>query len=210
MMADNIEFGGAPHRLRGWLLFILEEAGRAGLAPISQERLHLLLFYSAVLTPVLKLDTPVPKILKYQDRPFYPEAQEALESFVVRGFIEGSGRSNVRDKGWSAEYVLTPFGSEAAAALRQTRWGKEVSSFAHDLVDGFAELNPSEADEIITQDETFRAGRMDLWEVRDLRKRNEAEDAAKWVADYDVDGFRPKPRDSIALYFEYLQARRAA
>ena len=85
MTEQTLGFGGARHRLQGWILFLLEEAARVGFSPVPRDRLHLLLFFSAVLTPVHGLDNPVPKIIKYRDKPFYPEGQDELDAFVVRG-----------------------------------------------------------------------------------------------------------------------------
>jgi len=211
MEAEPIQFGGSPHRLQGWLLFLLEQAGRLGLAPVSQERLHLLLFYCAVLTPVHGMEQPVPKILKHRDRPFYPEAQEEILSLVVRGFVGTTTREAVSDLGWESDgYWVTDDGLSVAERLKATSWGKSTSRFVRDLVMGFAELDPDDADDIVEQDALFRDDRLQRGHIRDIVKENQAAEAAKLVADYDVDGLKPDPRDSIALYFEFLQARRAA
>jgi hypothetical protein len=59
MTDEPIQFGGSPHRLKGWLVLLLRETTKHGLAPLSQDRLHLLLFYCAVLAPVHSADQPV-------------------------------------------------------------------------------------------------------------------------------------------------------
>lgn len=211
MIDEPIQFGGSPHRLRGWLLFLLHDATRLGLAPLSQENLHLLLFYSAVLTPIHALEEPVPKILKHRDRPFYPEAHEELLRLVVSGFVDTSARRSIRDDGWSDGcYTISADGIRAMALLKHTRWGKRTAAFVKDLVISFAELDPTETGHLIEQDATYRDDRLSQGEIRDLRKDNQAALAAQLIADYDVDGIRPGPRDSIALYFDFLQARRAA
>lgn len=210
MIEEPLQFGGAPHRLRGWLLLLLHEHARAGLGEISQERLHLLLFYSAVLTPVHGLDQPVPKILKLGNRPFYPEAQEQLERLVVGGFVETGQRESIADDGWNNAYRATADGLRVTALLRDSRWGERTAAFVRDLVSSFAELEPAGADRIIDEDATFRDDRMRVDEIRDIRKVNQALEAARLVADYEVDDVRPAARDSIALYFDFLQARRAA
>jgi hypothetical protein len=211
MTDEPIQFGGSPHRLSGWLLFLLHDATRLGLAPISQENLHLLLFYSAVLAPVHALEEPVPKILKHNDRPFYPEAHDELLRLVVCGFIDATTRRSIRDDGWSGgSYSISADGIRVISLLKHTRWGERTAEFVKDLVTSFAELDPEETGHLIGQDATYRDDRLSRGEIRDLRKDNQAALAARLIADYEVDGVRPGPRDSIALYFDFLQARRAA
>ncbi|WP_019832411.1 hypothetical protein [Sphingomonas sp. PR090111-T3T-6A] len=210
MIDEPIQFGGAPHRLRGWLIFVLEEATRQGLAPVSQEKLHLLFFYAAVLAPVHGVEEPVPKILKFRDRPFYPEAQEELLRLAASGFASSEARRSIRDDGWESRFAITAAGVEVSSILKRSRWGRRTSGFVQDLVASFAELDPDHADQIIDQDATFRDGRMAVGDIRDLREENLAAATARHVADFEVDGVRPGARESIALYFDYLQARRAA
>jgi hypothetical protein len=207
---EPIQFGGAPHRLRGWLIFVLEEATRQGLAPVSQEKLHLLFFYAAVLAPVHGVEEPVPKILKFREKPFYPEAQEELLRLAAGGFASSETRRSIRDDGWESRFAITIAGVEVSNILKRSRWGRRTSAFVHDLVASFAELDPDHADQIISQDATFRDGRMAVGDIRDLRQENFAAATARHVADFEIDGVRPGARESIALYFDYLQARRAA
>lgn len=210
MIDEPIQFGGAAHRLRGWLIFVLEEATRQGLSPVSQEKLHLLFFYAAVLAPVHGVEEPVPKILKFRDRPFYPEAQEELLRLAAGGFASSETRRSIRDDGWESRFAITAAGVEVSNILKRSRWGRRTAGFVQDLVASFAELDPDHADQIIDQDATFRDGRMSLGDIRDLREENLAAATARHVADFEVDGVRPGARESIALYFDYLQARRAA
>jgi len=209
--AEPLQFGGSPHRLRGWLLFLLQETARVGMPPLSQDTLHLLLFYGAVLTPVHGLETPVPKILKYRDRPFYPEAQDELVCLIARGFVEATTRRSIADDGWESDrYSINEFGVNAAELLAASRWGGETSRFVRDLVLSFAELDPRHADDIIGQDAVFRDDRLRLGQIARVEKENPAVQTARLIADYEVDGIRPGAADSIALYFNFLQARRAA
>jgi hypothetical protein len=211
MTDEPLQFGGSPHRLRGWLLFILRETARLGIPALDQETLHLLLFYAAVLTPVHGLDNPVPKILKYRDRPFYPEAQDELTRLIANGFVVGMTRASIGDDGWETDrYEITEYGVRVTTVLLASRWGGQTSSFVRDLVSSFAELDPSVANGIIDQDAVYREDRLRRGQIADLRTSNYATQAARMVADYEVDGVRPDPRDSLALYFNFLQARRAA
>lgn len=208
--ARDLDFGGAEHRLRGWLLFVLEGFGRYGLAPVAQDRLHLLLYFAAVLSPVYRLETPVLKILKHRTVPFYPEAQFALERLVVSRHVINAGRESVRDDGsaWDA-YRISEAGLATAGLLATTAWGRRVSRFSHDLVQGFARLDPEMADAIVQQDAFFRDGRMDVDEVKTVTPGNEAVATLRWVAE-DEDESPHNERDSVLLYFTYLQARMAA
>lgn len=211
MRGATVQFGGANHRLRGWLVFLLEELARQGLSPVSQQRMHLLMFFAAVLTPVRGLEQPVPKILRHRDKPFYPEGQDELIRLAMRGLVETPTRSSIRDDGWdTGTYAITEDGVRVADELRKTAWGAETASFVRDLVGSFSELDPKDADEIIGQDEIFGENALRRGEIQNIKEDNPALAAAREVADYEVEGLRPSPRDSIALYFEYLSAKRAA
>ena len=181
------------------------------MAPLSQEKLHLLLFYAAVLTPVHGLDTPVPKILKYRDRPFYPEAQDELACLIARGFVDATTRRSIADDGWEDDrYGINEHGVRVGALLAESRWGAETQAFVRDLVLSFAELDPQHAVEIIDQDAVYRNDRLRRGQIAKVDDDNPAVKAARLIADYEVDGVRPGAADSIALYFNFLQARRAA
>lgn len=211
MSPEPLQFGGSPHRLRGWLLFLLQEAARLGISPIGQDTLHLLLFYSAVLTPVHGLETPVAKILKYRDKPFYPEAQDELTRLIARGFVDAATRQSIADDGWeSDQYAINAYGVKATNLLTASRWGAETARFVRDLVLSFTELDPSDAEDIIDQDVVYRNDRLRRGQVAKIEGDNPAAKAARLIADYEADGIRPGAGDSIALYFNFLQARRAA
>lgn len=211
LTAKDLDFGGADHRLRGWLLFTLEGIGRFGLAPVSHERLHLLLYFAAVLTPLYRLQTPVPKIIKHAEMPFYPEAQKELERLAVSGHVENTGRRSVRDHGWfSDSYAITSAGIETARLLAETAWGRRVRDFANDLAQGFAELDWETADGIIQKDAFYREGRAEFRQTKTVTPDNEAVAVSNWVADDDENEVPPNGRDRLFLYLQYLQARPAA
>lgn len=211
MNEDRVQFGGSPHRLRGWILFLLDEMTRLGLSPVTQERMHLLLFFSAVLTPIHGLSQPVPKILRHRRGPFYPEGQDELLRLLASGFIVSPTRSSVHDEGWeSSGYSIAADGVQVANRLKQSAWGWRTAAFVRDLVESFAELDPTDADTIIEQDAVFGNGVLRRGEISDIYKDNRTLSTARAIADYDVDGLKPTPRDSIALYFDYLKAKRAA
>ena len=181
------------------------------MAPLSQEKLHLLLFYAAVLTPVHGLDTPVPKILKYRDRPFYPEAQDELTCLIARGFVDATTRRSIADDGWEDDhYRINEYVVRAGALHAAAQMGAETQAFVRDLVLSFAELDPQHAVEIIDQDAVYRNDRLRRGQIAKVDDDNPAVKAARLVADYEVDGIRPGAADSIALYVNFLQARRAA
>lgn len=210
LSSKDLDFGGAEHRLRGWLLFVLEGFGRFGLAPVAHERLHLLLYFAAVLSPVYRLETPVMKILKHRKAPFYPEAQFALERLAVSGHVLNSGRRSVRDDGWADDdYRISEAGLQTAALLASCAWGRRVRTFSHDLVQGFARLDPETADRIAGEDAFFRDARMTEREVKEVTPLNEAVQATNWVAE-DTDDLPRNERDKVFMYLVYLQARMVA
>lgn len=210
LSTEDLDFGGAEHRLRGWILFVLEGFGRYGLSPVSHERLHLLLYLAAVLAPVYRLETPVIKILKHRPLPFYPEAQFALERLAVSGHVENAGREGIKDDGWTTDaYRISPAGLETAELLARSAWGRRVRAFALDLVHGFARLDPETADDVAGEDAFYRQGRMERGDVKEVTPLNEAVRAAEWVAEDDETG-PANERDRVFMYLAYLQARMAA
>lgn len=211
LSTEDLDFGGAEHRLRGWILFVLEGFGRYGLSPVSHERLHLLLYLAAVLAPVYRLETPVIKILKHRPLPFYPEAQFALERLAVSGHVESAGREGVKDEGWTSDaYRISAEGLETATLLARSAWGRRVRAFALDLVHGFARLDPGTADDLAGEDAFYRQGRMERDDVKDVTPFNEAVQAAEWVAEDDGAAGPANERDRVFMYLAYLQARMAA
>jgi hypothetical protein len=210
LSTEDLDFGGARHRLRGWLLFVLEGFGRFDPEPVPHERLHLLLYFAAVLAPVYRLETPVIKILKHRPLPFYPEAQFTLECLAVSGHVANGGRSGIRDDGWSSDaYRILPAGVETARLLAVSAWGRRVRNFAHDLVQGFLRLDPDSAIRVADEDAFYRHGRMETDDVKAVTAMNDAVRAAEWVAD-DGDEGPANERDKVFMYLAYLQARMAA
>ncbi|UKJ73259.1 hypothetical protein [Azospirillum brasilense] len=216
----KLSYGGGFERLSTWLLFMLSGARRTGLAPLDANRLHLLLFYGAVLTPVYGLEQPVPLIVKVDDAPYYPEAQEAVERLVVSGMVinlgrRRIGRNNTGHKRLENDrYDLASPGLALVELLRRPPASERLYSFAHDLCKGFSEIGEMSAEDVAAEDALLRddslQNKSSAWIKR--TGTNRVLEAARWIADYEEAGGRPNKREEVALYFLYLQElrRRAA
>lgn len=209
----SIEFGGTPERLRGWVILTLEGAEVAGISPVPHRRFHQLLFYAAVLTPIYKVEQPLPLIIKSAEGPYYPEAQHELERLIVAGFAMNYGRHRYGPLGTYAfvdSYMLTEEGQATAAMLAQSDWGTRARALTRALALGMATVPADQIDAVLLQDPLLRSREKDAGATVDVTEfpNNFSYRVAHWLADLDENDISPSRQEQISLYFRYLQARR--
>src|SRR5712671_607892 len=98
---------------RMWLLFLLDASERAGIAPLSVERLHRLVYLANALAPVYELLVPDGYILKYRRGPFFPLVHWDIGRLVAQGLVTATGSRPTKDKlgYWmAANYSLSKVG----------------------------------------------------------------------------------------------------
>lgn len=201
---------------RMWLLSLMDAAERAGVAPLSVERLHRLVYLANAMAPVYDLLTPDGYILKYKRGPFFPEVQWDIDRLSVQGLTAVSNlRRTKDDQGWwfEAHYSLTRKGM---AAIDQALLLGEVerkAAFLREVVRAFSAIlrsedrdqPPGEVDAALLEDVAFT--RADLEGPIDFRTASENLTAlAAGAIGRCVGGDHPVGRRAeVHLYFRYLE-----
>lgn len=197
-----------------WLLSLLEAADRIGIAPLSVERLHRLVYLANAMAPVYDLLTPDGYILKYKRGPFFPKVQWDIDRLSVQGLARASGLTRKYDAlGWwfDADYSLTRTGRDAvdfAAGLEEVA---RKQAFLREVVRAFAAvlrtegLNDATADATILEDIGYvRAdaqGPVDFRGASTNLTALAAVDLGRRVDDREARSRRAE----VHLYFRYLE-----
>lgn len=199
---------------RMWLLTLLDGAERTGIAPLSVQRLHRLVYLANAMAPVYELLTPDGYVLKFKRGPFFPEVQWDIDRLSVQGLAAVSGTSRRRDDlGWwfEAEYSLAQPGMAAVDHAMHLEEVGQKAAFLREVARAFAALLRQEAladkdaDEALLSDVTFI--RADAEGAIDFRTASENLSAlaagaiAYKVADEEFVSRRAK----VHLYFRYLE-----
>lgn len=141
---------------RMWLLILLDAAERIGIAPLSAQRLHRLIYLANAMAPVYDLLTPDGYLLKFQRGPFFPEVQWDIDRLCAQGLAAASNLKTLKDElGWwfEANYNLTPAGMVAVdKALRLPEMARKAS-FLREVVRAFSS---------VIEDETTKADQDDI------------------------------------------------
>lgn len=201
---------------RMWLLSLLDAAERTGIAPLSVERLHRLVYLANAMAPVYDLLTPDGYILKFKRGPFFPEVQWDIDRLSVQGLAAVSGLKRMKDdQGWwfEANYSLTRTGMAAVDHALLLGEARHKASFLREVVRAFAailrdEANdepPGDADDVLLKDVAFT--RADLEGPIDFRTASENLTAlAAGAIGLRVGGDRSVGRRAeVHLYFRYLE-----
>jgi hypothetical protein len=201
---------------RMWLLSLLDAAERTGIAPLSVERLHRLVYLANAMSPVYDLLTPDGYVLKYKRGPFFPEVQWDIDRLAVQGLAAARDlRRKKDDLGWwfEAHYSLTNAGMAAVDhALRLEEAGRKaaflrevVRAFAAILRDETAGLGSSQADAAMLEDVAFT--RADAEGPIDFRTASEnlTALAAGAIARRVGEDRSVGRRAEVHLYFRYLE-----
>lgn len=201
---------------RMWLLSLLDAAERTGIAPLSVERLHRLVYLANAMAPVYDLLTPDGYILKFKRGPFFPEVQWDIDRLSVQGLAAVSGLKRMKDdQGWwfEANYSLTRMGMAAVDHALLLGEARHKASFLREVVRAFAAIlreeasdePPGDADDVLLKDVAF--ARADLEGPIDFRTASENLTAlAAGAIGLHVGGDRSVGRRAeVHLYFRYLE-----
>lgn len=82
---------------RMWILLLLDASERSGIAPLSVERLHRLVYLANTLAPVYDLLVPDGYILKYRRGPFFPAVHYDIGRLVAQGLVRATDSRPVKD-----------------------------------------------------------------------------------------------------------------
>ncbi|MBD3849394.1 hypothetical protein IED13_27155 [Bosea sp. SSUT16] len=193
------------------MLTLLDAAERIGIAPLSAQRLHRLVYLANAMAPVYDLLTPDGYLLKYKRGPFFPEVQWDIDRVCAQGLAAASNLKTLRDDlGWwfEADYSLTATGMSAVDKALQLSEMAKKASYLREVVRAFAgvikdEEPPKAADDLVLVDISYdRAdaeGPIDF----DTASRNLTVLAADAIA-RRVDKEAASRRQTIHVYFRYL------
>jgi hypothetical protein len=114
---------------RVWLVFLVDAAYRAGLNPLSKQRVHRLVFLSNCLAPLFQATPHTAQIVKYKHGPFYPLIQWELDRLATMGILTIDNLKYSHDaKGWwvNADYGVGKMMEPVLAHCRQTEYGQQL------------------------------------------------------------------------------------
>lgn len=145
---------------RMWLLLVIDASERAGITPLSVERLHRLVYLANTLAPVYDLLVPDGYILSFRRGPFFPAVHKDVGRLVAQGLVIASKLRPIKDDlgYWiSAEYTLSSAGMQVVdqAASVETVGPKAV--YLREVALAFANLESTDRDQAALLDVNYDA-----------------------------------------------------
>jgi hypothetical protein len=134
---------------RMWLLLLLDASERAGIAPLSVERLHRLVYLANALAPVYDLVVPDGFILKYRRGPFFHVVHWDIGRLVAQGLVSAAGSRPIKDHlgYWiSASYSLSKAGMDAVDQSLAIETIAPRATYLQEVALAFAALESSQRD----------------------------------------------------------------
>lgn len=197
---------------RMWLLTLLDAAERIGIAPLSAQRLHRLVYLANAMAPVYDLLTPDGYLLKYKRGPFFPEVQWDIDRVCAQGLANASSLKTLKDDlGWwfEADYGLTQTGMAAVDKALGLADMARKANFLREVVRAFSsvlqdETDKSDQDDIVLMDISYdhadNQGPIDF----DTASRNLTVLAADAIARRVGKEETASRRQKVHVYFRYL------
>jgi hypothetical protein len=132
-----------------WLLFLLDASERAGIAPLSVERLHRLVYLANALAPVYDLLVPDGYILKYRRGPFFPAVHWDIGRLVAQGLVSASDSRPIKDDlgYWIvSNYSLSAAGMNAVDCALSIDTAPSKATYLQEVALAFATLETADRD----------------------------------------------------------------
>jgi hypothetical protein len=140
-------------------MLLLHAIRQGGLEEVDSLRFHRLQFFSNSLAPIYGTRPPVELVMKLERGPYYPDAQDDIDSLCVCGL------ASVRALRWHGEgkrvwktaiYALTAEGyRQAVKLISGSLWCEQVAEFLHDLVMAYSDLSDPALDAVALTDLTY-------------------------------------------------------
>lgn len=197
---------------RMWLLTLLDAAERIGIAPLSAQRLHRLVYLANAMAPVYDLLTPDGYLLKYKRGPFFPEVQWDIDRVCAQGLASVSNLKTLKDDlGWwfKADYSLTRTGMAAVdKAIRLDQMARKAT-FLREVVRAFASVIKGEEpreehDDVVLMDVTYNQADADGPIDFEVASRNLTALAADAISRRVSAEETTERRQTVHFYFRYL------
>lgn len=134
---------------RMWILLLLDASERSGIAPLSVERLHRLVYLANALAPVYELLVPDGYILKYRRGPFFPAVHYDIGRLVAQGLVRATDSRPIKDDlgYWiSANYSLPKAGMRVVDEVFSIETVRPKALYLREVALAFAGLDVSDRD----------------------------------------------------------------
>lgn len=196
---------------RVWLTFLLDATHRAGLTPLSKERLHRLVFLSNCLAPLFEATPTTAQIVKYKHGPFYPQVQLELDRLATMGVLTIGNLRYTHDEkiGWwvDADYGVGPLAAEIVAHCRRVEYGVRLSEYLNEVAAGFASLKGDALDQVALRDQNYdRPGASDDSFIDfSARDRNFSLQTARTFRTVLPAELVPTRKEELFLYMRFLE-----
>jgi hypothetical protein len=196
---------------RVWLTYLVMAAHRTGLAPISKQRLHRLVFLSNCLAPIFEEMPASAQIVKYKRGPFYPVVQWELDRLTAMGVLDVANIIYIHDKdGWwqDADYTVGAKAPEVIAHCNGIDYGRRLDQYLMEVTTAFASLGEDVLDGVALRDENYarRGATTDTFIDFSTEERNLSVQTARDFKVVMPGGFAPSRKEELFLYLRFLEA----
>jgi hypothetical protein len=190
---------------RMWLILLLDASERAGIAPLSVERLHRLVYLANALAPVYDLLVPDGYILKYRRGPFFPAVHWDIGRLVAQGLVNASDSYPIKDElgYWIvANYSLSPAGMSAVDRALSIETTAPKATYLQEVALAFATLETTDRDFAALADINYDSAVDETPVHFGEDEKNLAPAAAEIVVEEGAPQVR---RLQLHRYFQYLE-----
>ena len=196
---------------RVWLTYLVMAAHRTGLAPISKQRLHRLVFLSNCLAPLFEATPTSAQIVKYKHGPFYPVVQWELDRLAAMGVVSVGKIIYTRDAdGWwqNADYSVGPLTCDVVTHCNGVEYGQRLEQYLVEVTTAFASLHDDMLDGVALRDENYaRSGAADDSFIDfSTEDQNFSVQTAREFRSVLPTGFAPSRKEELFLYLRFLEA----
>lgn len=212
-------------RRRARVLLLLDAAERAGVAPLSTDRLHAFAFLADVLSPVWHLRSDDRFVVKDTGGPFYPELQREMDRLAIAGLLEIrdigyidrphggariSGRYSLRFESEHLPAVLEKLGARGEEGALDPA-DTQLHQFLVELAGALARLPDDEIDSAAAADVTYSDRAIDnrnlVYFDSAADGTNRSVETAQRFEKFMPEGARLSPGEKLYLYATYLGRR---
>jgi hypothetical protein len=196
---------------RVWLTFLMQAAHRAGLTPLSKQRLHRVVFLSNCLAPLFQATPTTARIVKYKHGPFYPLIQWELDRLATMGVLSVANiKYTYDDRGWwvNADYAPDRLAASVMAHCRRTPYGQHLDDYLTEVVAAFASLPATALDDVALRDENYdRPGATDDTFIDfSEHEKNFSLQTARAFRKVLPAELIPTQKEELFLYMRFLEA----
>ena len=190
---------------RLWLLLLFDASERAGIAPLSVERLHRLVYLANAMAPVYNLPVPDGYILKYLRGPFFPAVHWDVGRLTVQGLVHAREATPIKDDlgYWiAANYSLSDKGMAAVDDVLEIDTVLAKASYLREVALAFATLHVGNRDGSALSDINYASAVEETPIHIGDNEKNMAPLAAEAVLEKGAPAVR---RLRLHRYFQYLE-----